>query len=172
MQTDLLAAGSRMDGSQQDSVEIILNVFPNNYFGQLSIQALQTTTSPFGTFQLQSNDPSVGNGLWNRAATIFTIPVIDIFIPSGFSPNRDGFNDKFVITHPFNTNISLEVFNRWGNLVFRSAMYQNEWDGKGNQPNNIIGEDLTDGTYYYIVVANDKTNGAVRKFSGVITLKR
>ena len=55
---------------------------------------------------------------------------------------------------------------------YKSADYKNEWNGKGNQPNNILGEDLPDGTYYYIVLATDQTTGAIRKFAGFITLKR
>ena len=101
-----------------------------------------------------------------------SIPIIDIFIPSGFSPNRDGTNDVFVITKPYNTTIVLDVFNRWGNLVFKSPDYKNEFEGRGNQPNNVLGEELPDGTYYYVVLATDKITGATKKFAGFITLKR
>jgi hypothetical protein len=68
--------------------------------------------------------------------------------------------------------INLEVYNRWGNLVFKSPDYKNEFDGRGNQPNNILGAELPDGTYYYIVLATDKTTSSVKKFAGFITLKR
>ena len=105
-------------------------------------------------------------------ATKFVIPLIDIFIPSGFSPNKDGTNDLFVITRPFNTTISLDIFNRWGNQVYKSTDYKNTWDGKGNQPNRIMGDDLPDGTYYYVVLATDRSTGSIRKFAGFITLKR
>ena len=127
---------------------------------------------PLGTFTVNSNDPLEGDGLTVRIPTKFTIPSIDIFIPSGFSPNRDGVNDYFVITRPFNTSINLEIFNRWGNLVYKSADYKNDWDGRRNQPNNILSEPLPDGTYYYIVTATDKTTGNTRKFASFITLKR
>ena len=115
---------------------------------------------------------TVGNGLTVRNPTPFVIPIIDIFIPSGFSPNRDGINDLFVITRPFNTRITLDIYNRWGNAVYKVYDYKNEWDGKGNQPNKILGDDLPDGTYYYIVLATDQATGTVRKFAGYVTLKR
>ena len=171
-QIELLSDGSQLAGLQKDSVVLVLKVTPNGFTGPLNNTAIQVAKSPLGTFTVNSNDPLEGDGLTARIPTKFTIPTIDIFIPSGFSPNRDGVNDYFVITRPFNTSINLEIFNRWGNLVYKSADYKNDWDGRGNQPNNILGEPLPDGTYYYIVTATDKTTGNIRKFASFITLKR
>ena len=171
-QVELLSDGSQLAGLHSDSVEFVLSVTPNGFSGQLNNTAIQVAKSPYGTFSVTSNDPAAGNGVTVRLPTKFVIPVIDIFIPSGFSPNRDGVNDLFVITRPFNTSISLEIYNRWGNLVYRSRDYKNDWDGRGNQPNNILGEPLPDGTYYYIVNATDKTTGSVKQFAAFITLKR
>ncbi len=171
-QIELLSDGSQLPGLQTDSVVILVKVIPNGFSGTLNNVAIQTAKSPFGVFSVTSNDPTVGNGVSVREPTKFLIPVIDIFIPSGFSPNRDGTNDLFVITRPYNTNINLEIFNRWGNMVYKSPDYKNEWDGKGNQPGRLLGEDLPDGTYYYVVLATDKLTGSVRKFAGFITLKR
>ncbi len=169
---EMLANGSQLPGMKTDSVQIAVKVFSNGFAGTLHNTAELTGKSPYGVFKIASNDPTVGNGTLVRSPTPFTIPAVDLFIPSGFSPNRDGTNDLFVITRPFNTSINLEVFNRWGNLVYRNREYKNEWGGRGNQPNNILGEELPDGTYYYIVLATDKTTGSVRKFAGFITLKR
>jgi len=171
-QQELLADGSQLPGLQKDSVTVLLKVVPNGFSGQLNNTAIQTAKSPFGTFNVTSNDPTVGNGAIVRNPTKFIIPTVDIFIPSGFSPNRDGVNDKFVITRPFNTTINLQLFNRWGNAVYLSPDYKNDWDGRGNQPNNILGEELPDGTYYYIVTATNRSNGTIRKFAAFITLKR
>ena len=171
-QIELLSDGSQLAGLQKDSIVLVLKVTPNGFTGPLNNTAIQVAKSPLGTFTVNSNDPLEGDGLTARIPTKFTIPTIDIFIPSGFSPNRDGVNDYFVITRPFNTSINLEIFNRWGNLVYKSADYKNDWDGRGNQPNNILGEPLPDGTYYYIVTATDKTTGNTRKFASFITLKR
>ncbi len=170
--TDLLSDISQLSGLTKDSIQVYLRVSPNGYSGTLYNSAVLTATSPFGSFSVTSNDPSVGNGSAVRQPTPFTIPVVDIFIPSGFSPNRDGVNDNFVITKPFGTTINLEIFNRWGNAVYKAADYKNEWDGRGNQPNNILGEMLPDGTYYYVATATDKFTGAIRKFAGFVTLKR
>lgn len=171
-QIDLLNDVSKLDGLKADSVQITIKLFPNGFTGILNNVATLTARSPYGVFSVSSNDPIANGNPLIRMATKFDIPLIDIFIPSGFSPNKDGTNDLFVITRPFNTSISLDIFNRWGNQVYKSADYKNTWDGKGNQPNRVLGDDLPDGTYYYVVLATDRSTGGVRKFAGFITLKR
>jgi len=74
----------------------------------------------------------------------------DCFIPSIFSPNEDGKNDSFIIPYLSQFQKSkMTIFNRWGDQVFYSDDYQNEWEGTYN------GESLPSGTYYYILQVND-----------------
>lgn len=74
----------------------------------------------------------------------------EIIIPEGFSPNGDGINDYFVIQNHTGNTMKLEVFNRWGNLVYRNTNYQNDWGGIAN--NGVtVGDGLPDGTYYYVL---------------------
>ena len=108
----------------------------------------------------------------SREPTPFEIPTVEIFVPGGFSPNQDGMNDYFVIRRPSQTIIQLEVFNRWGNLIYRSADYKNDWNGRTNQPGNILGPEIPDGTYYYIITGNDRATGRVTRLNGFITVKR
>lgn len=70
----------------------------------------------------------------------------DVVMPTGFTPNEDGYNDLYVIRGLDNTNNTLTIFNRWGNLVYEKKNYNNDWDGKSN--NKQI---LPDGTYYAIL---------------------
>lgn len=81
----------------------------------------------------------------------------------GFSPNGDGMNDNFVISglESFPQS-NLLVFTRWGEKVFASDNYQNDWDGK-----NDNGNDLADDTYFFIL---ELSNG--EQFKGYVTLKR
>ncbi|QFZ53650.1 T9SS type B sorting domain-containing protein [Oceanihabitans sp. IOP_32] len=74
-----------------------------------------------------------------------------------FSPNGDGNNDTFIINcienYPNNT---LEVYNRWGNLVYRKTGYNNDWDGTSNGRSVIrASEKLPVGTYYYVLDLGD-----------------
>jgi gliding motility-associated-like protein len=73
-------------------------------------------------------------------------------IPQGFSPNGDGVNDVFVIRGiSIYPNNKLTIINRWGNVVFEKDNYDNTWDGKSTQGIRFGGDELPDGTYFYIL---------------------
>ena len=108
--------------------------------------------------------------LVNNTSTAELVP-FEFFIPDAFTPNRDGFNDLFEIRHPVNTKIEIEIFNRWGNSVYKSSDYQNDWDGKGT--GNFLGKDLPDGTYYCSYKELNASSGEiVLKGLKYITLRR
>jgi len=108
--------------------------------------------------------------LVNNTSTAELVP-IEFFIPDAFTPNGDGFNDLFEIKHPVNTKIEIEIFNRWGNSVYKSTDYHNDWDGKGT--GNFLGKDLPDGTYYCSYKElNASTGEIVLKGVKYITLRR
>ncbi|GEO07384.1 hypothetical protein AAE02nite_50480 [Adhaeribacter aerolatus] len=60
-------------------------------------------------------------------------------VPNVITPNNDGFNDTFFIQGVDSKEWKLELFNRWGQLIYRSNNYENDWTGT-NSP---------DGVYYY-----------------------
>jgi len=85
------------------------------------------------------------------------ILVYDFEFPNVITPNADGTNDVFEIANlPENTEVI--ILNRWGNVVFSSANYQNNWDGK-----DTSGKELVDGlyTYKYITEAGLTGHGFV-----------
>ncbi|WP_428653313.1 gliding motility-associated C-terminal domain-containing protein [Runella sp.] len=86
----------------------------------------------------------------------------DFFIPEGFSPNSDGINDFLTIKKPVGSTASLEVYNRWGGLVYRNADYKNDWNGGITAQNNVPA-----GTYFYVVRLSDG-----REFSKFLTINR
>lgn len=89
-----------------------------------------------------------------------------LFIPGGFSPNNDGINDYLIIQNALGRKVHLEVYNRWGNRIYRSADYQNNWDGRCTEGIHI-GDNVPVGTYYYVVILDGKD-----KMSGYITINR
>lgn len=94
----------------------------------------------------------------SEATPLLLIPTVvsDIFIPEGFSPNGDGINDVFVIQGTQGLIVQLEVFNRWGNLVYKNDNYQNDWNGTSNT--GLLQGDaqgLPNGTYFYVVKLSD-----------------
>ncbi len=75
-------------------------------------------------------------------------------IPNGITPNGDGMNDAFVfdllLAEPDKyPNPNLRVFNRWGDVVYESEPYKNDWSGT-----NKSGKELPGGTYYYVLRLN------------------
>ncbi|WP_338873252.1 gliding motility-associated C-terminal domain-containing protein [Spirosoma sp. SC4-14] len=93
-----------------------------------------------------------------------------VFIPEGFSPNGDGINDYFVVQRlPAGVTIQLEIYNRWGSVVYRNNNYKNDWDGTANQgiKTTTAMQGLPDGTYYYQIKLSDG-----REFVRFLTLAR
>ena len=92
-------------------------------------------------------------------------------LPNVFSPNHDGFND-LLIPYPYSSveKIDLQIFNRWGRLVFRTSDPQVNWDGK------VLGsnQDASEGVYYYACDVYELTLNGTRKrtIKGAITLIR
>jgi gliding motility-associated-like protein len=88
-----------------------------------------------------------------------------LVIPTGFSPNDDGIQDKWRIKclerYP---DARIEIYNRWGNRVFEKDNFGNSdvhgesdawWDGYSSQKAAFGDEKLPNGTYYYILFLND-----------------
>ena len=70
-------------------------------------------------------------------------------IPNVFTPNNDGINDVFKMTglgDPCSDEIKIQIFNRWGKLVFESEDPYFEWDGK-----NLNGNDCKPGSFLTVI---------------------
>jgi gliding motility-associated-like protein len=73
--------------------------------------------------------------------------------PNVITANGDGVNDFFEIQNlPENTEVI--ILNRWGNVVFSSGNYQNNWNGK-----DTSGKELVDGVYTYKFITKDGVIG-------------
>uniref|UniRef100_UPI0030FA9BAB T9SS type B sorting domain-containing protein n=1 Tax=uncultured Wocania sp. TaxID=2834404 RepID=UPI0030FA9BAB len=90
-------------------------------------------------------------------ATVTELGCLLIF--NEFSPNNDGVNDTLIINCIENyPNNKLEVYNRWGNLVYEQRNYNNDnaWDGISNGRSTINADKkLPEGTYYYVLDFGD-----------------
>ena len=90
----------------------------------------------------------------------------DIWVPNVFTPNGDGKNDTF---HPVCTNItdiSMYIYNRWGNQIYEGTGATLEWDGK------YQGTACPDGVYYFLIKYTQKDNGHTtqKQLHGSVTL--
>ncbi len=109
-----------------------------------------------GTYTVTLQLTSANGCTSSYTMTIVVLPG-EIDIPNVFSPNGDGENETFSILDIGYYPNRLTVFNRWGMPVYETSNYRNQWKG----------EDVPDGTYYYVLVLDDG-----REFTGHVTLLR
>ena len=121
-----------------------------------------------------SQDNSTGTELFfsaNGCDSIVNVNVVFenesiFFIPDGFSPNGDGYNDYLYVMGAGLQEVVFRVFNRWGELVFESDCCCQEscgWDGYKN------GTLVNNGTFVYLFEAVD-VNGEKVSSKGTISL--
>ncbi|QJD77274.1 SdrD B-like domain-containing protein [Spirosoma rhododendri] len=170
---------STMAVGKIDTIRFVINVastgsttatFQNSAYGTataLSGVVSDRSTDGLLTDLNDNNSPGDSN---ESQPTPLTLPPTNtsFFIPEGFSPNGDGVNDLFVIRGATGLTVSLEVYNRWGHMVYKKDDYQNDWDGTSNTGILLDGDKgLPDGTYYYIVRTSDS-----RRFVRYMTIYR
>lgn len=83
-------------------------------------------------------------------------PEYSFFIPDGFSPNGDGINDSFIIPdidflYP---NYTLDIYNRYGNGMYKGFKNKPGWDGKNYENSGVSGGIAPNGVYFYILNFN------------------
>lgn len=113
-------------------------------------------------------------GNCDHANVLVLVNDLPLFIPEAFSPNGDGINDRLVIKglEKYKT-VGIEIYNRWGNIVFQSANYSGKngdtgfWDGTVTSGMHTGSGPVPSGTYYYILKMNGNKN-----ISGAIYLDR
>ncbi|WMJ74603.1 gliding motility-associated C-terminal domain-containing protein [Cytophagaceae bacterium ABcell3] len=97
------------------------------------------------------------------ASAEVTVFVEELHIPNTFTPNGDGVNDVWRIRNiHFYPEASIEIFNRWGVILYRESGVFSGWDGRSN------GAEMPAGTYYYTL----KTAPGSEPVSGFITIVR
>lgn len=89
-----------------------------------------------------------------------------VYLPTAFSPNADGTNDQLLIkTRCALSSYQMEVYDRWGKLIFVSNNFDRGWDG------TYQGQDLPPGSYAFIIrYTPENRNPRVEK--GVVSLLR
>lgn len=171
-----LTDGGKLAVNARDSIQMEVRVNPNGQSGALTLsnQGIffgQTRETTGGTIYIKDikTDGDVSTSITEPTATI--LPELTMFIPDAFSPNSDGINDKFVVSHVAATRIDLEVYNRWAVLVYKRNDYQNDWDGTGM--GTFLGQQLATGTYFCVYKEiNIVTGEVLNKNVKYITLRR
>lgn len=98
-------------------------------------------------------------GTWKDDITLTFLPfACEIFIPNAFSPNRDGLNDIFKPSGNV-TLISMSVYNRWGELLYKNSDQSFGWNGMAND------DKAQEGYYFYIIQYSKPVDGIETSFT-------
>lgn len=133
---------------------------PSTYLDNATILVPTSTPDLPTTYTLQAIDK-----ISHCTATdqVLITPVSDIFIPSAFTPNNDGLNDKWVIPGlALYPEAEVMIFNRQGEVVYRAKNYfDNPWDGRYKKI------DQSTAVFVYLIKLNDANN---QVFKGTVSL--
>jgi uncharacterized repeat protein (TIGR01451 family)/gliding motility-associated-like protein len=133
---NLLQGGQSVAGNSKDSILIQIKATTVNQTSDIVLE-----NQAFMSYTQNGLSGTSGSEIVDT-----TLPYIYIFVPDGFTPNGDMTNDKFVIEHSGDLRIAIQIYNRWGNKVYESEDYRNDWGGEG--VGNFLGTQLPNGTYF------------------------
>ncbi len=148
------------DGSTGGAGTIISwnwSIPPNTY----SVQNPPSQTYPLqGTYCATL---TVTNDMGCTSVTSECILIADsVIAPNIFTPNGDSYNELLIFKNlEAYPDSRLLLFNRWGNVIYESANYKNDWTAK----------DVNDGTYYYVLYINDKDATVMSGWVAIYKLK-
>ena len=92
-------------------------------------------------------------------------PDFVVYAPTAFSPNGDGLNDVFELKGVGVNKFLLQIYSRWGELMFESKSLEDKWDGK------FKGELVPAGTYVYSIYYTSMINSEYHKQGSVTVLR-
>ncbi|HNP19976.1 MAG TPA: gliding motility-associated C-terminal domain-containing protein [Fulvivirga sp.] len=90
----------------------------------------------------------------------------NIYYPTAFTPDGNGNNDVFFVKGQFIVSYSLQIFNRWGQMIFTSDNIENGWDG------TINGKPQPEGTYIFNVDITDLAGREFKKNGSFLLLRK
>lgn len=151
------------------------NTYDWNFGEIISLQNTSVEVNPMHAYQ--------GPGLYNVFLEVTSIngcvdivshpvyiePEFAIYVPNAFSPNVDGRNEFFL---PQGIGIDeeryeLNIFDRWGELIFESNNFSKGWDGTAKGKTNTVQQD----TYIWKISTYDLKNNK-RNLTGHVTVVR
>lgn len=117
---------------------------------EFSIDGFEFQDSPIFTNLLGGEYTAFVNSVENCGMD--TLNFVVIGIPKFFTPNNDGFNDKFeILGMSFYPETILSIFNRYGQLIFQINQSKPSWDGTLN------GNAMPSSDYWYVLRLNNST---------------
>lgn len=144
------------------TVNVTGGTAPYSYMWNTAETTPTITTSKEGEYTVVVEDA-------NGCSTDITVEIlfeVDCFTGRPIiTPDGDGLNDEFIINCITTVDDnSLQIFNRWGQLVFEQENYDNTWMGT-----NVRGDALPEGGYFWVLEYRD-ASGAQQQVKGSMTI--
>ncbi|MBL7930363.1 MAG: PKD domain-containing protein [Bacteroidia bacterium] len=148
-------ADFRVEPEQVDEDEPVINVInqaQNTEFIKYYVSDGASFGNPNFTHyikNLKGTKPMVVQIVKNKSGCIDTLfkvldikPSFTIYIPNVFTPNGDGLNDDFRPKGVGIIKFSMQIYDRWGHVVFRTDDFEKTWDGETKGGGNVAKQDV------------------------------
>ncbi len=90
----------------------------------------------------------------------------NIYHPTAFTPDGNESNDTFIVNARFIVDYNMQIFNRWGEMIFSSESRENGWDGTYN------GQPQQEGTYVFHLELTDLAGRTLKKNGSFLLLRK
>ncbi|MCD6018336.1 MAG: hypothetical protein K0S53_1457 [Bacteroidetes bacterium] len=132
-------------------------------FGDFNSSSLQNPINVYTTGSYTVTLTASSGSCTSTATVVITVEDgLTLEIPNVFTPNADGANDVFSIKSTGIKEISLQIFNRWGEKLYEFSGPKASWDGLA--PNGL---EVPEGTYFYFVKATGFDDAEIEKHGSV-----
>ena len=125
------------------------------------------TYTDIGTYTITLITSTLYNCVDTAYETVIIEPDFIFYIPNAFTPDGDGFNDTFTGKGIFIKEFEMSIYDRWGNLIYKTDDINKPWDGKANQGKETAQRDV----YVYTINVTD-FKMIKHNYKGIVTLVR
>ncbi|MES2138062.1 MAG: PKD domain-containing protein [Bacteroidota bacterium] len=140
-------------------------------FGDLTSSALFNppphTYSDTGSYTITLITSTTYGCVDSAFQTIIIEPDFVFYIPNTFTPDGDEINDSFCGKGIFINEFEMTIFDRWGNMIYKTKDINKPWDGKTIQGTVVLQADV----YVYVINVIDFKNKK-HNYKGIVTLAR
>jgi len=173
--------GNTNSGQMRVVVRQLFPEFASSYVDDTRIRVENTTVGnddfiwTFGTGDQSINHAEtidfLGAPEWSATLTVFSpegcsksvtqefTAIGDLFVPNAFTPDHDGVNDFFFVVGHDLRYFELTVFNRYGEVVFKTNDINEPWDGSYQGGSHFV----PNGVYNYQLTAIGKRENTIEK---------
>jgi gliding motility-associated-like protein len=96
---------------------------------------------------------------------VIVVPPFSFYIPNAFTPNNDGVNDVFTGLGINAKDLTMYIYDRWGEMIYQTNDIQKPWDGKVNNSSTTAQQ----GVYIYLIYVTDIFDNN-HEYNGSVTL--